>query len=93
MGFFKINFGLPVAYVNTGTVVGLSGLEGHVLKSATLSSTPECPRFCGLYEQARPIVRVALATERITDIPALHRGMQLLNKVRRLLKLFNISIN
>eukprot|EP01147_Barroeca_monosierra_P005506 gene5507-167_t len=72
---------VPLKEAPAGTVVGLSGLEGHVLKSATLSSTPECPRFCGLYEQARPIVRVALATERITDIPALHRGMQLLNKV------------
>ncbi|EGD82627.1 hypothetical protein PTSG_11989 [Salpingoeca rosetta] len=71
-----------------GTVVGIAGLEGHVLKTATLATTPACPRLRGLYEHTKPIVRVALETERISDMPALHRGMQMLNKADPCVEVF-----
>ena len=31
-----------------GNVVGIAGLDQHVLRSATLSSTPICPPFTGM---------------------------------------------
>ena len=41
-------------------IVGIGGLENHILKSATVSSTVACPAFTDLYFDASPIVRVAL---------------------------------
>eukprot|EP00056_Hartaetosiga_gracilis_P009600 m.138338 g.138338 ORF g.138338 m.138338 type:complete len:1106 (-) comp13154_c4_seq20:711-4028(-) len=71
---------LPILEAPAGSVVGLVGLSGHVLKTATLSSTPHCPRFHGLYEHTKPIVRVALETDRIGEIAQLQHGLELLNK-------------
>jgi translation elongation factor EF-G len=34
-----------------------------------------------MYQHVKPIVRVALETERIQDMPLLKRGMMLLNQV------------
>eukprot|EP00043_Microstomoeca_roanoka_P012262 m.117997 g.117997 ORF g.117997 m.117997 type:complete len:1136 (-) comp15442_c0_seq1:491-3898(-) len=79
---------LPLNEAPAGTVVGILGLEGQVLKSATLANTAACPRLRGLYEHTKPIVRVALETQRISDMPALHRGMQLLNKADPCVEVF-----
>ena len=43
-----------------GNIVGVGGLSGHVLKSATLASTPACPAFTDMHFEASPIVRVAV---------------------------------
>ncbi len=40
--------------------VGIGGLEDHVIKSATLSTTLACPAFTELQLDAAPILRVAL---------------------------------
>eukprot|EP00911_Craspedida_sp_UC1_P002980 UC1_evm1s2177 len=63
-----------------GSVVGVTGLGAHVLKTATLSTTPACPSLSALTATAAPIVRVALDTERIADMPALAAGMRLLGQ-------------
>ncbi len=41
-------------------VLGLGGLEDHILKSATLADTVACPAFTDMYFEAAPIVRVAV---------------------------------
>lgn len=64
--------------VPAGNVLGIGGLESHVLKSATISSTVACPPFTALPIEARPIVRVAVEPVHPSDMPALARGMRLL---------------
>ena len=66
--------------VTAGNVLGIAGLESHVLKSATVSSTAACPPFTALPIEARPIVRVAVEPVHPADMPALARGMRLLNQ-------------
>ena len=39
---------------------GIGGLESHVIKSATLSTTLACPAFTELQLDVAPILRVAL---------------------------------
>lgn len=71
---------VPVEEAPAGSIVGITGLGTHVLKTATLSTTLACPAMSGLVMDARPIVRVALETERIADMPALEAGMRLLGQ-------------
>ena len=66
--------------VPPGNVLGIGGLENHVLKSATISSTLACPPFTALQLEARPIVRVAVEPVAPSDMPALARGIRLLNQ-------------
>uniref|UniRef100_A0A0A9XJZ8 Ribosome assembly protein 1 n=1 Tax=Lygus hesperus TaxID=30085 RepID=A0A0A9XJZ8_LYGHE len=69
---------IPEAYA--GNVVGIGGLEEHILKSATLSSQLCCPSFCELNLMAVPILRVAVESVRPMDMPALVKGLKLLNQ-------------
>lgn len=41
-------------------ISGIGGLENHILKSATISSTVACPAFTDMYFDAAPIMRVAV---------------------------------
>ena len=66
--------------VPAGNVLGIGGLESHVLKSATISNTVACPPFTALPIEARPIVRVAVEPVHPADMPVLARGMRLLNQ-------------
>ena len=66
-------------WVPAGNVVGIAGLEQCVLKSATLSSTLSCPAFRPMSFIATPIVRVAVEPVHPSEMPALVRGMKLLN--------------
>lgn len=66
--------------VPAGNVLGIGGLEEHVLKSCTLSSTVACPSFTELQLMATPILRVAVMPKHATDMPALVRGLRLLNQ-------------
>lgn len=61
-------------------IVGIGGLEEYVLKCATLASTVACPAFTELTQVVVPIVRVALEPARPQDMPALVRGLRLLNQ-------------
>lgn len=63
-----------------GNIVGIKGLQEHVLKTATLSSNPFCPSFCDLTIMATPIYRVAVEPKNITDLPKLKKGLKLLNQ-------------
>ncbi|XP_073509236.1 elongation factor-like GTPase 1 isoform X3 [Phyllobates terribilis] len=66
--------------VPAGNVLGISGLEDFILKSATLSSTPACPPFIPLNFEATPIVRVAVEPTHPSEMPQLVKGMKLLNQ-------------
>lgn len=66
--------------IPAGSVVGIAGLEDHILKSATLSSTLDCPAFTELSQMAVPIVRVAVEPVRPTEMQDLVRGLKLLNQ-------------
>ncbi|KAK8380275.1 hypothetical protein O3P69_016707 [Scylla paramamosain] len=63
-----------------GLVVGITGLEGSVIKSATLSSTLAMPAFTELTLGATPILRVAVETHDPRDLPKLRAGLKLLNQ-------------
>ena len=59
--------------------MGILGLENHVLKTVTLSSTLSAPSFTPMHFEATPIVRVALEAKNIKDMPLLKEGMRLLS--------------
>lgn len=63
-----------------GNIVGIKGLQDHVLKTATLSSNPFCPSFSDLTIMATPIYRVAVEPKNITDLTKLKKGLKLLNQ-------------
>lgn len=71
---------VEVEEVPAGNVLGIGGLEKHILKSATVTNTLACPAFCPLNFVAAPILRVAVETMNAGDMPALSRGMRLLNQ-------------
>lgn len=66
--------------VPAGNVLGISGLEDFVLKSATLSTSPACLPFIPLNFEATPIVRVAVEPTHPSEMPQLVKGMKLLNQ-------------
>ncbi|KAL4228082.1 Elongation factor-like GTPase 1 [Mactra antiquata] len=67
-------------HVPAGNVLGLGGLEDHILKSGTLSSHVACPAFTDLYFDASPILRVALEPAHPGEMPQLVKGLRLLNQ-------------
>lgn len=66
--------------VPAGNVFGIGGLEEHVLKTATLSTTIACPSFAELTSLAVPLLRVALEPKHHNDLPRLINGLKLLNQ-------------
>ena len=67
--------------VPPGVVCGIAGLEGNVLKSATLCSNLEgAPNLAGVSMGAQPIVRVALEPSNPSDLDKLIKGMKLLEQ-------------
>ena len=79
---------MPVKEVPAGNVVGIAGLEEHILKSATIASTLACPAFRPMTFMAAPIVRVAVEPLYASDMPALVRGMKLLNQADPCVEVF-----
>lgn len=59
---------------------GIGGLDDHVLRTATLSSTIYCPTFIDLNLIADPILRVAVEPAHTVDMDALLNGLKLLNQ-------------
>ena len=64
-----------------GNVIGLSDLENHVLKSATLSDSLYCPPFVDLHAVTQPpILTVAVEPRNPTQMPTLVQGLKFLNQ-------------
>lgn len=66
--------------IPAGNIVGIRGLQEHVLKTATLSTTIYCPSFCDLTIMATPILRVAVEPKNPGDMKKLTKGLKLLNQ-------------
>lgn len=66
--------------VPAGCVAAISGLEGHVLKAATVCSTPACLPLSPMAFQTIPLVQVSVEPGDVADLPKLRRGLQLLNQ-------------
>lgn len=71
----------PLQEAHAGMIVGLWGLQKYVTKTATLSSSKNCPPFTGLDILAPPVLRVAVEPKNIDDMPKLIKGLKLLNQV------------
>lgn len=69
-----------IEYATAGTVVGITGLQDYVIKSATLSSTYTMPAFTELTLNVTPILRVAVEPRDPRDLPKLRRGLKILNQ-------------
>lgn len=71
----------PLVSVPAGCVFGIAGLEGHILKSGTLSSQLEgSVSLAGISMGAQPIVRVALEPINPSDLDKMINGMRLLEQ-------------
>jgi ribosome assembly protein 1 len=71
----------PIEEAHAGMIVGIWGLQKHVIKTGTLSSTYDCPPFNGLDILAPPVVRVAVEPTNVDDMPKLVKGLKILNQV------------
>ncbi|XP_046400557.1 elongation factor-like GTPase 1 isoform X2 [Ischnura elegans] len=66
-----------------GNIIGIGGLEEHVLKSATLSTSIGCPSFKESQSSLMgemAIFRVAVEPKNPSEMPALVKGLRLLNQ-------------
>ncbi|CAH2087416.1 unnamed protein product [Euphydryas editha] len=63
-----------------GNIIGIGGLQDHILKTATLSSTIACPAFSELQFAAVPILRVAIEPTHPSQLSQLVKGLRLLNQ-------------
>merc|ERR1712137_148814 len=65
--------------VPAGNIFGLAGVDDHILKTATLSSTPMClPMLSVRFSQS--IVRVAIEPKNPTEMPIFMEGLKKLNQ-------------
>ena len=69
----------PLLEGHAGNVIGIGCLARHVLKTATLCSTPACPSLSPMTFQTTPLVRVAIEPRDPRDLRAVERGLALLN--------------
>lgn len=66
--------------VPAGNILGIGGLEEHVVRTATLSSLVACAPFADMRGPVTPILRVAIEPRRLADMGALVRGLKLLHQ-------------
>ena len=69
-----------VEEVRAGNILGIGGLEQHIIKSATISSDIFCPPFIDLHLSTVPILRVALEPQNPTEMPKLVEALKMLNQ-------------
>jgi len=66
--------------VPAGNLFGILGLGDIILKTATISTTLDCPSFGQLHFEVSPILRVALEPKNPAQMPQLVEGLKLLNQ-------------
>lgn len=69
-----------VESASAGNIVGIRGLDKHLIRTATLSSNIYCPPFNDLHLPAAPILRVAIEPKNPLDTQILMKGLKLLNQ-------------
>lgn len=70
----------PIEEAKSGNIIGIAGLEKHLVRTATLSNDLFCPPFNDLHLAATPILRVAIEPKNPLDMPILVNGLKLLNQ-------------
>ena len=70
----------PLSTAYAGNICGIGRLGAHILKTATLCSTPACSPLSGMTFQTTPLVRVCIEPVRPQDLDAVERGLALLNQ-------------
>ena len=70
---------VPLEEAGPGNIVAIAGLGSHVLKSATLCSSPMCAPFSEMAIQSTPILSVAIESKTAADMQHLRHGLNLLN--------------
>lgn len=70
----KLDFALA------GNIVGIQGLDQHLIRTATLSNDIFCPPFNDLHLPATPILRVAIEPKNPLEMSTLVNGLKLLNQ-------------
>jgi ribosome assembly protein 1 len=63
-----------------GSIVGIADLEGKVLKTGTISSTPLCPNFTKSKVISLGLVKVAIESENLQDMDRLKEGLLKLDR-------------
>ncbi|KAJ1736071.1 Cytoplasmic GTPase/eEF2-like protein (ribosomal biogenesis) [Coemansia biformis] len=67
--------------VPAGSVFGIRGVAGAILKSGTLASDAQaCPNLAAMHSESHPIVRVAIEPANPQDMARLVHGLELLNQ-------------
>lgn len=69
-----------VEFALAGNIVGIRGLDRHLIRTATLSSDLFCPPFNDLHLPATPILRVAIEPKNPLEMSILVNGLKLLNQ-------------
>lgn len=69
-----------ITYANAGNVIGIGGLESHLLRTATISDKIYCHPFNDLHLPASPILRVAIEPQDPKEMQYLINGLKLLNQ-------------
>lgn len=71
---------IPIKKAPAGSIVGIAGLDGYILKTGTLvSNNIQGPNLASTNFTAPPILRVAIEPADPTKIPQLEEGLKLLN--------------
>lgn len=63
-----------------GNIVGIQGLDKHMIRTATISDNLYCPPFNDLHLPAPPILRVAIEPKNPFEMSTLVNGLKLLNQ-------------
>jgi ribosome assembly protein 1 len=69
-----------VFQIGAGNLVGISGLDDVILKTASLSAVADAPLLAPVERNAEPIVRVCIEPRAPSQLDALRRGLRLLNQ-------------
>ncbi|GAV07633.1 hypothetical protein RvY_17448 [Ramazzottius varieornatus] len=67
-----------VGEASVGNIVAIAGLQDHLVRSGTLSTSLACPAFTDLHSVSAPIVKVAVEPKRLADMEQLDKGLKLL---------------
>lgn len=71
---------VPTNSVMSGNIVGIIGLSSYIMKTGTLSSSPNCPPLSNPQYQISPIISVSVEPKKIDELPILIDGLKLLEK-------------
>lgn len=69
-----------IDYALAGNIVGIQGLDRHLIRTATISNVIHCPPFNDLHLPATPILRVAIEPKNPLEMATLVNGLKLLNQ-------------